>query len=212
MPLKDRLFGSVWRGVRTLIGAAIVAVCSTWAVYALGPNDGPTQQKTSTLAGVKHVGAPDGHHARTLGVGLDEPQRPSTVSSPRVLGNPRVGTALVCSDGTWSGASTFRVQWYRDGGPLPSEDAATHKVQVVDEGAVLDCQVTATNAAGATTAISQGVAVPKLPTTSGTQVGPAPSSTTPSTGVIPSKDPTPPLEQRPATKPKTHTGEVVESS
>jgi hypothetical protein len=163
--LKDRLFGSVALWLRALIGTVIVALCVAWALHLVGPDDGPTQQTTSTFARVNQVATPPARHARTFGAGSGEPQRPSSVGLPSVLGDPRVGKALVCSRGTWSGAPTFRVRWSRDGVVVPGEDAEKYTVQAVDEGTILQCQVTATNTVGATTAISQGLAVQTRSTT-----------------------------------------------
>jgi hypothetical protein len=191
------LFGSIW----ALIGAVIIAVCSAWAVHTLGPNDGPTHQKTSTLAGVNPAAAA-GRHAKTTGVGHGAPHRPTNVTLPSAFGVPRVGETMGCAYGAWSGdpAPTFSLRWSRDGAPIQGADAETYKVKATDQGHVLHCQVTAINTAGAHTATSPGVAVPTPPPTSDIRTNPAPLPTTSSTATpLPqsTKPKPPPAETKP---------------
>jgi hypothetical protein len=51
--LKDQLFGSIWRTIRTLTGAAAIAVVSAWAVSFAGPSShGNTDLKRELAARV----------------------------------------------------------------------------------------------------------------------------------------------------------------
>jgi hypothetical protein len=88
--------------------------------------------------------------------------RPVNTSLPVISGTPRAGRLLSCSTGTWSASPVrYAYQWYRDGTPLVGATSATYTVQTLDEGSMLTCTVTPSNAAGAgAPATSSGVAVP----------------------------------------------------
>ena len=57
---------------------------------------------------------------------------------------PEAGDELSCSPGTWSGSPSFAYQWLRNGTPIGGATASTHTVTAADEGASLQCLVTAT--------------------------------------------------------------------
>lgn len=57
---------------------------------------------------------------------------------------PEVGDELSCSSGTWSNSPSFSYQWLRNGAAIGSATAANYTVTVADEGASLQCLVTAT--------------------------------------------------------------------
>ncbi|MGH3261932.1 MAG: Ig-like domain-containing protein, partial [Trebonia sp.] len=73
---------------------------------------------------------------------------PAPQSKPRAKGTAKVGRALSCSTGTWTGSPTFSLQWSRNGTPIPGATSASYKVQKLDEGSTLTCVVTATNLGG----------------------------------------------------------------
>jgi hypothetical protein len=70
---------------------------------------------------------------------------------------PAVGDELSCSEGTWSAGPTFAFQWLRAGNAIPGATSPTYTVAVEDEGKALQCEITATNAAGATQALSKAL-------------------------------------------------------
>lgn len=79
---------------------------------------------------------------------------------PAISGTAQAGRALTVSNGTWTGTPTsYAYQWERGGTPIVGATAATHAVISLDEGAVLTCVVTATNAGGSTPAESAATAV-----------------------------------------------------
>lgn len=64
-------------------------------------------------------------------------------------GDPFVGNTLSVTDGTWTNAPTgFAYQWTRDGSPIGSATASTYLLVTADEGALIRCEVTASNSAG----------------------------------------------------------------
>jgi hypothetical protein len=69
-----------------------------------------------------------------------------------------LGDSLISGNGTWFGGSiTYAYQWFRDGDSIPGANAATHVIVADDSGAVLNAEVTATDATGSTTASSDSV-------------------------------------------------------
>jgi hypothetical protein len=70
---------------------------------------------------------------------------------------PTVGGMLAVTNGTWSGSPTFARQWRRDGTTNIGAGATSYTMVALDEGAMISCIVTATNAAGSDTAESVGV-------------------------------------------------------
>ena len=81
---------------------------------------------------------------------------------------PQVGRALECYAGSWEGhePTSYEYQWLRDGAPIPGahstttspEEHPTYTPVAADRGKVIQCEVTAINAGGATSAISTGSA------------------------------------------------------
>jgi hypothetical protein len=79
--------------------------------------------------------------------------RPSSVSKPKLT---RSGRKLVCGRGTWSGApTTYAYRWTVDGRHKPGAVRRTLRISRKLRGHAIRCAVTATNAAGAATALSR---------------------------------------------------------
>jgi hypothetical protein len=96
---------------------------------------------------------------------------PVLTVGPVVKGAPGVAKTLRTTDGTWSTSATFTYQWlrcvkgYKGCANLPGEvtytvipgaTAVTYTPVTADVGHVLVAQVTATNAAGSTSVLSNG--------------------------------------------------------
>jgi hypothetical protein len=85
---------------------------------------------------------------------------PTDTVSPEVAvrgGGPALlGKTLSCSSGTWTGipTPTFTYRWLRDGVAIGSEESSVYVVTAADEGHSIFCEVTATNTAGGTSAVS----------------------------------------------------------
>ena len=85
---------------------------------------------------------------------------PVMTSPPVVSGTATVGSTLSCTQGNWTYVPTsYRYQWRRGGANIAGATAATHVLVAADSGTSVSCQVTATNAAGSTPAVSNAVAV-----------------------------------------------------
>jgi hypothetical protein len=80
---------------------------------------------------------------------------------PEVTGDAVVGAVLTCDEGIWSGDQpmAFSYAWFQNGTPIIGANMNTYTIQPSDQGSRLDCRVTATNAAGAGSAISTNVYV-----------------------------------------------------
>jgi hypothetical protein len=95
-------------------------------------------------------------------------QAPVSVTRPAIIGTPTVGNTLSCSQGTWTNSPAgYAYAWRRDGGSVVGS-ASTYAVQAADAGHVLTCSVTASNATGATTAVSDPVTANAGACTTGT--------------------------------------------
>jgi hypothetical protein len=99
---------------------------------------------------------------------------PVNTARPSVTGDPRVGEELTAEDGTWTNTPTsFAYQWQRcdsDGTGCAAISGATGKtygVRLVDLGFRLRVEVTAKNAGGSGSALSNvtGIVAPTVPIT-----------------------------------------------
>ena len=75
---------------------------------------------------------------------------------PAVTGTAQVTEILTASNGTWSGDATivYAHQWRRNGVAIVGATSPTYVVVAADVGKVLSCVVTASNDAGAASAVS----------------------------------------------------------
>ncbi len=88
---------------------------------------------------------------------------PANLSRPVISGTPAPGETLTCPPGTWENKPTsFHYQWKRDGTPLSGADHAEYGLTNADAGHSLVCEVSASNAAGAASAVSDAVSVPAI--------------------------------------------------
>jgi len=124
---------------------------STYTVQAADVNTQLTCQVTATNAGGSGQAT---SAAVTPSSGV---QVPVNQTRPAISGSAVVGNTLTCSQGTWSnGPTSFVYEWRRDGA-TPVGSSPGYTVQAADVGHVLTCSVTAGNAAGSTTSVSDGV-------------------------------------------------------
>lgn len=69
-----------------------------------------------------------------------------------------VGTVFTCSQGTWGNSPTgYSYQWRANGTAITGATSATYTAQSIDDGAVLSCTVTASNAVGGVSATTTPV-------------------------------------------------------
>lgn len=94
-------------------------------------------------------------------VALHVPAKPVNTSPPQLTGAPAVGETLTCSKGTWEHSPTgYSWIWLRGSTQIGAAAAETYEVQAADQGHSLACEVTAANADGEATAISNSLSVP----------------------------------------------------
>lgn len=86
------------------------------------------------------------------------PVAPSVSLAPRISGAFVEGEALSVSNGSWSGTApiSYAYRWTRDGADISGATGAGYAITAADVGAVVDCVVTATNAAGSASASASG--------------------------------------------------------
>jgi hypothetical protein len=90
---------------------------------------------------------------------------------PSLAGSGEIGSPLAVDPGRWDGrpAPELALQWRRDGAGIAGAAAASYLPTGDDDGAELDCLVTASNAAGALAAVAGPVrAVRPAPVAVGT--------------------------------------------
>jgi hypothetical protein len=125
---------------------------------------------------------------KTFRSGIAPPER---TSRPVVTGTRAVGQVLTCAEGGWTGSPTFAFAWLRDGDPIAGAADPQYTATTADAGTALQCEVTARNGGGSTTAVSGPVVIP-TPSASGGGTpdgggGGTPGATTPG-GTAPGPD------------------------
>ncbi|HEY1688721.1 MAG TPA: hypothetical protein VGF95_07625 [Solirubrobacteraceae bacterium] len=89
---------------------------------------------------------------------------PAPTGSPEVSGSSEEGETLTCAPGSWSGDPTgFSYQWLRNGISISGASSNSYVVQVGDAPSVLQCQVSATNAAGSIATVSEDIVTSPAP-------------------------------------------------
>lgn len=87
---------------------------------------------------------------------------PVNIDIPKINGLDIVGgTLFVNSNGTWSGVLpiTFTYQWKRNGVDIPGETNINYTNVPADLGQTINCEVTATNLGGSTSAQTLGITI-----------------------------------------------------
>jgi hypothetical protein len=155
-----------------------------------GQTDTVPDPKDPFVGGIR-VGPLGGIYTTLIAPPVGDP--PVNTVPPDITGNVLIGQVLTCSNGTWTGAApiTYTYQWYRGATPIPLATANTYTIVTTDQGTVLLCQVTATNAVGAASEFSEpGVRVTNARYDYKTLAGP------PATGQITSGSSGAPLQVR----------------
>jgi hypothetical protein len=87
------------------------------------------------------------------------PAPPVNTERPRFSGTLRTGQKLTCTQGTFTGATSFVFTWQRNGTPIGGATAATYTLAAADAGKAIQCSVTATGTGGSVVVYS----APKVP-------------------------------------------------
>lgn len=92
--------------------------------------------------------------ARTIAAAINT--TPVNTVAPALSGTPEVGETLTVTNGTWTSQSSvsYSREWLRDGAVIPGETGTTYLLDAADEDADISVRVTATNANGSTSALS----------------------------------------------------------
>ena len=116
--------------------------------------------------------------ATSNSVGPVLPAAPTNIIAPAVTGVTITGNILSCSNGTWTGSPTYALQWLRGAGNRPGSTTNTITLSAADEGNLMSCRVTATNAGGSLP-VTSGQVGPITPTAADPGDEPAPQPTRP---------------------------------
>lgn len=112
------------------------------------------------------VDEPDWTANETRVYEIAEPAAPSNDTPPTVSGDSYLGATITTTDGAWSGNPdpVLTYTWYRNGVVIPGETGTTYTTKLIDEGAVITSQVTATNDLGSVSEFSSNsVTIVSLP-------------------------------------------------
>jgi NHL repeat len=145
------------------IGAATAATYTTVA-----PDAGKAIQCQVTKLNA-NAGSTQASNPRLVVSGVPTPApplAPSTIEAPEVVGgalevgsNPAGAVKLSCATGTWTEATSFGYQWYRNGVALSGNGAnsSEYTVQAANlaTAAVFQCAVSGENAGGETVMVSK---------------------------------------------------------
>jgi len=113
-------------------------------------------------SGLVPVTAPDTTSGVNAGLLEVTSSKPASTAAPAVTGSASAGGVLGCSQGSWSNnPSSFTYRWLRNGSAIAGQTTNSYTVQSADLGTGISCEVTATNAAGSTGAVSNTLQIPK---------------------------------------------------
>lgn len=93
------------------------------------------------------------------------PTIPSMTSAPVLSGSGVVGDPLSATLGSWSGypTPTLSRQWQKNGADIPGETGANYTPVTGDIGAVIDCEITASNTEGTVQAYTNSATIAAAP-------------------------------------------------
>jgi len=92
---------------------------------------------------------------------IPPPLPPSSIAAPS--GDASPGSTLTCAGGVWTGSPSLSYRWLRGGALIAGAEAEAYPLTAADQGKVIQCQVTGTNAGSSVIADSAGVIVSPVP-------------------------------------------------
>ncbi len=149
---------SRWQALGGLFGVLYGAVVvATFFTTTTAGADGAADQIGRLIAEDPTPVATASHTVDVADGGSTGAARPENVARPKVT---RSGRRLVCSRGTWSESpSRYRYQWRVNGKRTARASGRSLRITRAMRGRKVQCGVTATNAAGSTTAFSRALRV-----------------------------------------------------
>lgn len=144
-------------------GVTITPVGAGLSTYVLGAGDvgfSILVQVTAT-----NIAGSTGQVSNTLGPVASASVAPVNTTPPVASGVMRIGQMMSSTAGVWTGtpAPTITYQWQRDGVDIALATSSTRAAVAADIGALLTCNVTATNVAGAASMATNALASPWRP-------------------------------------------------
>ena len=117
----------------------------------------PTAPGAMLICGYTDDGAGATLATATMTLNVKGAERPANVAAPRVK---RSAARLVCDPGRWSGnAGGYAYGWLVNGKQRAGATGSSLRVKRALRGRKVQCSVTASNAAGSTTAVSRALRV-----------------------------------------------------
>ena len=166
-----------WQRCGTAGAACVNIPDATEKIYTLVAADVGHTMRVRVTA-VNADGATNARSAPTVVVSSSA--APVNITSPTIMGTPRLGQTLTAQNGTWENNPTaFQYRWQRCGTAgaacvnIPGATEKTYTLVAADVGRTMRVRVTAVNADGATNARSAPTAL--------VAPSPAPRNTTPPT-------------------------------
>ncbi|MDO9407577.1 hypothetical protein [Patulibacter sp.] len=164
-------FTYAWRrgGTPVATGAsyALVAADAGQPITCVVTGTNGAGSSSATSAAVTPAAAPTTPTTPTTPVAA-----PVNTARPGIQGTTVVGNTLTGTQGSFSNTPTgYAYQWRRDGAAITGATGTTYALVAADAGRTISFAVTATNAGGSATAVSDGVAVTAAPATPSTRVG-----------------------------------------
>jgi hypothetical protein len=141
--------------------------------------------------------------------------RPAITSPPTVTGTPSVGQTLNCSPGSWSNSPTeYAYVWRRDfSEPISGVTGNSYVIAASDVGHDISCGITATNAAGSTSAFADAGTVEASGGGSGSGAGSGGGTSGSGSGAgSPAPSPVPPAPSPGSIKPGGPSAGVIQAA
>jgi hypothetical protein len=105
----------------------------------------------ATEAEAQSVTVTAGHETSGVDATLVAEEAPTNVIPPLLSGVAKIGEALSCSSGVWSGNPpifTYEYFWFRGEEEIEGAESSTYRLGIADAGESISCAVVVTNTAG----------------------------------------------------------------
>jgi hypothetical protein len=134
-PAAAATLGTAQRTVLATLPATSTRASRDVVGLALAPG-GELWAANGSQTGGDHLGTSDLRRVLVL-------DAPVSRTRPAITGTAVAGQTVTCSNGTWSGATSFTREWRRGGTPIPGQTATTYALTAADQGHQITCAVLA---------------------------------------------------------------------